>query len=116
MAMSENVVMSMSRFLFGITATASLLICAAPAMGQAAPETQVAPATQAPARPTPPTRDPHTPGYVAAKELPDDEVPPANADGNFIIGPTHSPAPGMATPDTLPNGTVFEFTMESADS
>ena len=24
-----------------------------------------------PARPTPPTRDPHTPGYVTAKELPD---------------------------------------------
>ncbi|MGC1781964.1 MAG: hypothetical protein WA708_05555, partial [Acidobacteriaceae bacterium] len=24
-------------------------------------------------RPTPPTRDPHTPGYVTAKELPDGE-------------------------------------------
>ena len=46
-------------------------------------------------RPTPPTRDPHTPGYVAAKELPDGEVPPADADGNFIIGPTHKPAPEM---------------------
>ncbi len=42
-------------------------------------------------RPTPPTRDPHTPGYVEAKELPDGAVPPADADGNFIIGPTHNP-------------------------
>jgi iron(III)-enterobactin esterase len=31
-------------------------------------------------RPKPPTRDPHTPGYVSAKELPDGAVPPANAD------------------------------------
>ena len=46
-------------------------------------------------RPTPPARDPHTPGYVEAKELPDGEVPPADADGNFIIGPTHKQAPEM---------------------
>ncbi len=41
-------------------------------------------------RPGPPTRDPHTPGYVTAKELPDGTNPPANADGNFILGPTHT--------------------------
>ena len=35
-------------------------------------------------RPVPPTRDPHTPGYVAAKELADGELPPPDADGNFI--------------------------------
>ncbi|MEO6982675.1 MAG: hypothetical protein ABI072_06115, partial [Edaphobacter sp.] len=56
-----------------------------------------APAVAAPAvrpvRPTPPTRDPHTPGYVAAKELPDGENAPANVGGNFILGPTHTPAP-----------------------
>ena len=54
--------------------------------------------TQAPpaARPMPPTRDPHTPGYVAAVELPDTSDPPANADGNFIIGPTHEPAAEMS--------------------
>ena len=40
-------------------------------------------------RPPFPTRDPHAVGYVTAKELPDGEVPPANVDGNFIIGPTH---------------------------
>src|SRR5580692_7379296 len=52
------------------------------------------------ARPTPPTRDPHSPGYVQAKELPDGTVPPSNADGNFIIGTTHPAAPEMtANPD-----------------
>jgi enterochelin esterase family protein len=122
--MSENVCMSLSRFLFGITAIACLLAPGARAMGQASPTAQVAPAAQAtpaaqaPARPTPPTRDPHTPGYVTAKELPDGQLPPAIADGNFIIGPTHTPAPGMSAPatDPLPNGSVIEFTMESADS
>src|SRR6185369_13895210 len=37
-------------------------------------------------RPTPPTRDPHTPGYVKAKELPDGANAPAKEDGNFILG------------------------------
>ena len=32
-------------------------------------------AAAAPARPDPPTRDPHTPGYVEATELPDGAVP-----------------------------------------
>ena len=68
------------------------------------------------ARPTPPTRDPHTFGYVAAQELPDGENAPANVDGNFIIGPTHNPAPEMAVHEGVPQGTVFEFTMNSSDS
>ena len=67
-------------------------------------------------QPTPPTRDPHTPGYVAAKELPDGDVPPADADGNFIIGPTHQPAPKMTLQPGVPQGTVYHFTMSSADS
>ena len=67
-------------------------------------------------RPTPPTRDPHTPGYVEAKELPDGEVPPADADGNFIIGPTHKPAPEMVEAKEGLRGKVFNFTMKSSDS
>jgi enterochelin esterase family protein len=67
-------------------------------------------------RPTPPTRDPHTPGYVSAKELPDGAVPPANADGNFILGPTHNPAPEMTVQQGVPQGNVSTFTMNSADS
>ena len=67
-------------------------------------------------RPAPPTRDPHTPGYVEAKELPDGTVPPANLDGNFIIGPTHNAASELPAPDAALQGTVVEFTMKSSDS
>ena len=70
----------------------------------------------APPRPTPPTRSPDTPGYVAAKELPDGTLPPDNADGNFIIGPTHTPAPETQPQAGVPHGTVSEFTLNSADS
>jgi len=70
----------------------------------------------APPRPTPPTRDPHTTGYVAAKELLDGAVPPANAEGNFIIGPTHNPAPEMTANDATPRGAIYNFEMSSADS
>ena len=45
-----------------------------------------------PTRPTPPAREPNTAGFVSARELPDGTLPPINADGNFIIGPTHNPA------------------------
>ncbi len=76
-----------------------------------------APAVAArPARPTPPTRDPHMPGYVTAKELPDGVNPPANADGNFILGPTHNPAPETLAHEGVPQETVFTFTMDSRDS
>ncbi len=67
-------------------------------------------------RPTPPTRDPHTAGYVTAKELPDGTNPPPTANGNFIIGPTHNPAPEASPQPGVPQGEVFEFTMSSADS
>ena len=68
------------------------------------------------ARPTPPTRDPNTSGYVTAKDLPDGANAPANVDGNFIIGPTHNPAPEMAVQEGVPHGTVSTFPMESSDS
>jgi iron(III)-enterobactin esterase len=69
------------------------------------------------AAPTPfPTRDPNAPGYVTAKELPDGTNAPADADGNFIIGPTHTPAPEMAVQAGVPQGTIYNFTMSSADS
>src|SRR5438477_6989759 len=67
-------------------------------------------------RPTHPTRDPNTPGYVTAKELPDGANPPATADGNFILGPTHTPAPEMTVKEDVPHGTVYDFTMQSTDS
>src|ERR1700722_8722125 len=64
----------------------------------------------------PPARDPHTPGYVEAKDLPDGAVPEPNADGNFVIGATHKPAPEMMVHDDVPHGTVHQLTMSSADS
>jgi iron(III)-enterobactin esterase len=88
----------------------SLMTGVEPAMAQAPT------AAAAPARPGPPTRDPHTPGYVTAKELPDGGNAPANVDGNFILGPTHTAAPEMSAQDGVPHGTVSTFTMESADS
>jgi hypothetical protein len=63
-----------------------------------------------------PTRDPHTPGYVDGKELPDGAVPPANQDGNFILGPTHTRAPETTVQEGVPQGEIFNFTMASTDS
>jgi len=74
-----------------------------------------APAADAP-RPKPNTRDPHTPGYVTARELPDGTVPPANADGNFIIGPTHTKAAELTAHEGVPQGKIFTLTMKSEDS
>ena len=79
----------------------------------AVPAPQPAPAAP---RPTPPTRDPNTPGYVAAKELPDGTLPSPEQEGNFIIGPTHTPAGEAAVQEGVPQGTVCSVTMNSADS
>jgi predicted alpha/beta superfamily hydrolase len=99
-----------------LTTFALALIVDSPSLAQA-PPSPPAPAQTAPApRPTPPTRDPSTPGYVAAKELPDGTVPPVDADGNFIIGPTHNPAPEAAVQEGVPQGTICNITMSSADS
>src|SRR5271166_1673646 len=65
--------------------------------------------------PPPPTRDPHSPGYVQATDLPDGSVPSPDVDGNFVIGPTHTRAEGLPPHDDTPNGMVVEFTMSSAD-
>ena len=97
--------------LFVSAALPCLMTVAAPAAPQAPPS-----AAASAVRPTPPTRDPHTPGYVAAKELPDGVNAPMQADGNFILGPTHTPAPEMTVRDGVPQGTVIEFTMSSKES
>src|ERR1700728_4346865 len=93
-----------------------LLILAVPLSLMGQTPAPAAAATKAPARPSAPTRDPKTPGYVTAKDLPDSSNAPASADGNFIIGPTHNPAPEMTATESVPQGAVFNFTMESADS
>ena len=82
---------------------------------QTAP-TQTNSTNAAQGRATPPARDPHTPGFVIAKELPDGIVPSPLEYGNFILGPTHPTAPEATVQTNVPQGTVIEFTMNSADS
>jgi iron(III)-enterobactin esterase len=94
----------------------SALLCVVLSLLAGANSSLAQSATNRPAHPTPPIRDPNTPGYVTAKELPDGTNPSADADGNFIIGPTHNRAPEMTVQTNVPQGTVFEFTMSSADS
>jgi enterochelin esterase-like enzyme len=67
-------------------------------------------------RPTPPARDPHAAGYVEAKELADGALPRVDVEGNFIIGPTHKAAAEASDQPRVPHGTVFNFTMNSANS
>lgn len=63
-----------------------------------------------------PTRSPYEPGYVKATELPDGTLPPPNVNGNFILGPTHTPAPEMTPREGVPKGDIIRFTMRSEDS
>jgi iron(III)-enterobactin esterase len=69
-----------------------------------------------PSRPVPPTRSPTTPGFVSAKDLSDGALPPANQDGNFILGPTHTPAPEALSQPAVPHGVVSDFVLNSVDS
>ena len=64
----------------------------------------------------PPTRNPASPNYPRATELPDGTLPPAGAEGNFIIGPTRKPTPETIVQDNAPHGTVTSFTFSSKDS
>jgi len=103
--------------LIGLATVAALAIAqSSPASPPQATTPPVTTPPAHPAHPTPPTRDPNTPGYVQATELPDGTNPPPTADGNFILGPTHNRAPEDSAQHGVPQGTVFEFTMNSADS
>jgi hypothetical protein len=48
--------------------------------------------------------------------LADGTLAPAGADGNFIIGPTHAPAPETTPKDGVPKGAVTSFTLSSKES
>ncbi len=48
--------------------------------------------------------------------LSDGAVPPADALGNFVIGPTHAPSPDTTVQPGVPQGTVHNFTIESTTS
>ena len=83
----HNDTMTLTSRSLGVCLLVSLIAVAHPLLGQSSSPPQ---RTE---RPAPPTRDPNTPGYVTAKQLPDGSNPPANVDGNFIVGPTHEPPP-----------------------
>jgi iron(III)-enterobactin esterase len=80
----------------------------------------------APAANPPPVRDPNTPGFVTAKAVTptNEEVgrfiatlnAPVNVGGNFIIGPNYFVSPEFLVQAGVPQGTVYNFTMSSADS
>jgi len=86
------------------------------------PETPVRPK-----RPVPPVRSPDGPGapvFTVAGARPGDTAlraapganPPADADGDFLVGPDYVPAPELAVVAGVPQGKVAQFTMDSADS
>jgi hypothetical protein len=64
----------------------------------------------------PPTRDPSNPAYPHATSLPDGELPTPEADGNFIIGPTHRAAPEATFRGDVPHGAITAFDISSQDS
>jgi enterochelin esterase-like enzyme len=83
------------------TLAALLLFAALPALAQHTPF---------------PTRHPHAPGNVPAKDLPNGQVPSPTQDGNFVLGPAHPAAPEMTVNPAVPQGRVCQFTMTSAQS
>ena len=96
--------------------TAAILLIGA-SLASAQPAAPAPAPGRAGGRPPAPQRDPLAPGFVKATELPDGEVPPMEADGNFIIGPTHKPAPEMSPVAAgQPKGTVHKFTLDSTES
>lgn len=93
-----------------------LLLFASLMIGAATAQTPPTPPPDRPTRPAAPVRDPHAAGYVDAVDLADGAVPASNKNGNFILGPTHNPAPDVAVQEGVPHGTVYNFTMSSEDS
>ena len=67
-------------------------------------------------RAVPPVRSPATPGYVKAVELPDDTNAPADKDGNYVLGPTHTAAREASEQPGVPQGSVSQFTLNSTES
>jgi enterochelin esterase family protein len=87
-----------------------------------------APVAPPPVRPTPPTRSPTAPGTPALTIVgatmgenaglhsAPGMNPPADAEGDFLIGPDYVKAPELTRVDGVPKGTVRTLTMNSADS
>ena len=118
--MNPQFSLSVAILLIGVSiASAQSTDAPAPAAASAsAPAAAPTPARgRGAARPAAPLRDPLAAGFVKATELPDGQVPPMEADGNFIIGRTHTPAPEMSpVTDPALKGTIYKFTLRSSQS
>lgn len=67
-------------------------------------------------RPPNPTRSATAPGTPPLTRVADNTNPPADQDGNFLIGPDYTPAPDGTPSSDVPNGKVIQFSMRSEDS
>src|SRR6478672_13538855 len=69
-------------------------------------------------RPTPPTRPFDAPGAPKFTRLDGKPGvnPPADADGDFVIGPDYVPAPELKVVEGVPQGKVEQFSMDSKDN
>ena len=107
---------------------AVLLGCTSPALfGPAARAADAtSPVTPAPApaprpqnqNPPPPTRSPDGPGapkFIRLDGKPGVN-PPADAVGNYVVGPDYLPAPEAKVVEGVPQGKVQQFQMDSKDS
>ena len=109
---------------------ALLLVCLAPtfapAIARGADAPSPAPAAPPP-RPVPPTRPADGPGapvfHVAGAKPGDTALraapgvnPPADAEGDWLIGPDYVPAPELTVAAGVPQGRVEQFTLDSAAS
>src|SRR5688572_13992919 len=72
-------------------------------------------AADPPARPTPPTRAPDGEGAPPFTRVPAGNAP-ADANGDFVIGPDYLPAPELTVAEGVPQGSVQQFTLQSTDS
>ena len=111
---------------FGLTIGCATLALYAVAHGAGA-QPQAAAQPPAQDRPTPPTRSPREPGFptlTAVGNKPGEANtlrgapgmnPPADADGDFLIGPDYVPAPELTVAGGVPQGTVRQFSMDSKD-
>ncbi len=95
---------------------ASLLSLATVLLAMALGYAQTPEPPPATGRAIPPARNAHTPGFVPAHDLGDGVLPPAAQDGNFVLGPTHTPAAATLTHPDVPHGMVSEFFLDSASS
>jgi enterochelin esterase-like enzyme len=94
-----------------------LFVLLAPAFGAEAP----VPATPAPkpaAKPLPPTRPFDAPGAPKFTRLDGKPGvnPPADADGDFVIGPDYVPAAENKVVDGVPQGKVEQFQIDSKET